>query len=47
MNIKHKKRIVIIDDDEVFSQIIALELKKNGYEIFLISNAADAFEFIK
>ena len=47
MNINHKKRIVIIDDDEVFSQIIALELKKNGYEIFLISNAADAFEFIK
>lgn len=47
MNINHKKRIVIIDDDEVFSQIIALELKKNGYEIFLISNAADAIEFIK
>ncbi|MFM1895749.1 MAG: hypothetical protein RLZZ385_823 [Pseudomonadota bacterium] len=41
-----QKRIVVIDDDEVFSRILQLGLKKNGYECYLISNVNDAMNYL-
>lgn len=40
------KRIVVIDDDEVFGRILQLGLKKNGYQCYLISTAKDAVNFL-
>lgn len=42
-----KKRIVLIDDDEIFCQILHLKLRKHGYQIYTINNAEDASEFIE
>ncbi len=41
-----KQKIVIIEDDIVFAQLLELGLKKHGYDVYLISNAQDAIDFI-
>ncbi len=47
MTTSPKKKIVLIDDDEVFCRILHLGLKKHGYEIYTINSAEDASEFIE
>lgn len=42
-----KRKIVLIDDDEVFCRILHLGLKKHGYEVYTITSAEDASEFIE
>lgn len=42
----NQKRIVIIEDDEIFARILQLSLKKNGYQCYLISNIKDAMNFL-
>ena len=41
------KKVVVIDDDPVFSQILQLGLKKHGYEAYAINDAAPAVDFIE
>jgi len=40
------RKIALIDDDKVFSEILGLVLKRNGYEVFLIDSAAEALQFL-
>lgn len=46
MNTDSRPKIVVIDDDEVFTRILHLGLKKNGYDVYAINSAEDAIEFI-
>lgn len=46
MNTASRPKIVVIDDDEVFTRILHLGLKKNGYDVYAINSAEDAIEFI-
>ena len=42
-----KKRIVIVDDDQIFATVLQLSLKKAGFDASIISTPKDALEFLK
>jgi DNA-binding response OmpR family regulator len=46
MDTSARAKIVVIDDDEVFTRILHLGLKKNGYDVYDINSAEDAIEFV-
>jgi len=46
MSTSSRPKIVVIDDDEVFTRILHLGLKKNGYDVYAINSAEDAIEFL-
>ena len=39
-------KIVVIEDDAVFARLLEIGLKKHGYDVYLISSAQDAIDFI-
>ncbi|MDA0689715.1 MAG: response regulator transcription factor [Proteobacteria bacterium] len=42
-----KKRIVIVDDDQIFATVLQLSLKKAGFDASIISTPKDALQFLQ
>ncbi len=47
VNPNNKKRIIIVEDDEVFATVLKLSLKKAGFDAPIISHAAEALHYLK
>lgn len=47
VNPNNKKRIIIVEDDEVFATVLKLSLKKAGFDASIISHAAEALHYLK
>ena len=47
VNPNNKKRIIIVEDDEVFATMLKLSLKKAGFDASIISHAAEALHYLK
>jgi CheY-like chemotaxis protein len=41
------KKILIVDDDEEYAKLLALELKAKGYEILSAANGEEGFQKLK
>ncbi|MDD5216936.1 MAG: response regulator [Candidatus Omnitrophica bacterium] len=42
-----KKKILVIDDEEILTRTFVRLLEKNGYEAFFVKTGADAVEIVK
>lgn len=47
VNPNNKKRIIIVEDDEVFATVLKLSLKKAGFDASIISHAAEALHYLR
>ena len=43
---KSKPKVVVIEDDIVFANLLELSLRNNGYDAFIIATAKEAIDFI-
>ena len=43
---KRKPKVVVIEDDTVFANLLELSLSNNGYDVASISSVKEANEFI-
>lgn len=44
---RHKKVVLVVDDEEMVEQMIELFLDKRGYQTVSFKHAGDAFEFFR
>ena len=47
VNPDNKKRIIIVEDDEVFATVLQLSLKKVGFDASIIPHATEALHYLK
>jgi two-component system response regulator MprA len=45
-NVKRKPKVVVIEDDQVFANLLELSLSNNGYDVASIASVKEAIEFI-
>jgi len=45
-NVKRKPKVVVIEDDTVFANLLELSLSSNGYDVASIASVKEAIEFI-
>ena len=43
---KSKPKVVVIEDDIVFANLLELSLRNNGYDAYIIATAIEAIDFI-
>jgi len=44
--VKSKPKVVVIEDDIVFANLLELSLRNNGYDAYIIATAKEAIDFI-